>query len=1142
MTLMNTIYSKYNRERSQEFQVETIIMRSSNDKRIVKKRPLSSKSSLHIKNIYANYFLLCELYKDTNLKIVPVKLVSDGVEFPYIEGESIDFILLNTLLTNGKDSFLKEVVKYYDFINDICGNRKETGEFISDEKFYEIFGQHVTIPNSTWVNTTNIDMTFDNILKNEDGELCLIDYEWVFNIKIPLSFVMYRSISNFYIKHNEYVQNIISKDFVFDYIGINAEIRLVFKKMESKFQQFVFGEANIFKIPINYIQERTNLETLIQEQDEYKKKCLQMENEKHNLLEKLSQINEQLNEYSMTSQKYKAEVDALSNQNKELTEQVHCFTKTLEEKENKISSLKKDLLHTTEIINEHIKSSIEIERELNLIKESHGYSFLLKYYNLRDRLLPANSRRRQLGKLSVKFMGNPSLFFKQFNKSNVKKSIYYLRKGNLQSLLSRVNNTIDTNEQVIDIVDKSNQSQNYFLKVVKSEHANFSKEINTSTLIDIIVPIYNAVDFLKKCIDSVFRNTDLNYNLFLINDCSPDEQINDYLEKLKLIEKPLNLESINIIHNEYNLGFVGNVNKGLSISKNHAVILNTDTEVPKNWLSRLINPVIEDDSISSVTPFSNSATICSFPKFCEDNDIPKNLNVDSLDELFVKYGSDELITLPTGVGFCMALNRNVLDRIGLFDAEAFGKGYGEENDWCMRAHKEGFKNVLVQNLFVYHKHGVSFSQTSDKKRDKRIEENLRIVEERHPEYIPWVHRFIKEDTIKPVRDVIISAAIAKSEADKQGYLFINHSMGGGTQLYQDQLISKIKDEVRVYTLTLINNNIIIEDRTGEDVRHYILGEEQLTQSVFNNIVELLNINLIYINQLVTFSPFKMMDFIKGTNLKYICFIHDYFWACPSYCLINSKEQYCFANTNIDQCKKCIGDKLITEPWINMKKSEIDIEKWREYFSSFLQGAYKVISPSGATKKIVNSYYPEVEIEVVEHELLTKVYNTFNEDNLKKSNLVVAFIGAIGEQKGSNIIYELKDLINKARLPIKLKVIGVTNIHQSSYKSEDGILEILGKYDKDEISKILRASNASVVVIPALWPETFSYTTSESIMSGYPVITFNIGAPAERVIRDDVGWVTDKINSKSLFELLKELNEDRDQILNKAKNIRKILKR
>jgi GT2 family glycosyltransferase len=62
----------------------------------------------------------------------------------------------------------------------------------------------------------------------------------------------------------------------------------------------------------------------------------------------------------------------------------------------------------------------------------------------------------------------------------------------------------------------------------------------------------------------------------------------------------------------------------------------------------------------------------------------------------------------------MGINQQVWSTLGGFD-EAFGRGYGEENDWCMRAIQAGYKNIVASNLFIYHKHGGSF--TSEEKEE-----------------------------------------------------------------------------------------------------------------------------------------------------------------------------------------------------------------------------------------------------------------------------------------------------------------------------------------------------------------------------------------------------------------------------------------
>ena len=148
--------------------------------------------------------------------------------------------------------------------------------------------------------------------------------------------------------------------------------------------------------------------------------------------------------------------------------------------------------------------------------------------------------------------------------------------------------------------------------------------------IDIIIPIYNGYEYLEGLFDSIWKNTDLNYHIIAVNDCSPDIRINDFLQKqIKRFEN-----RITIINNEINLGFVKSVNTALKISKNHVCLLNTDVVLPKNWATRLFSPILNDNKIASVTPFSNAATIFSLP--CMNIDNPFNENLEKINNALAK--------------------------------------------------------------------------------------------------------------------------------------------------------------------------------------------------------------------------------------------------------------------------------------------------------------------------------------------------------------------------------------------------------------------------------------------------------------------------------------------------------------------------
>ena len=77
-----------------------------------------------------------------------------------------------------------------------------------------------------------------------------------------------------------------------------------------------------------------------------------------------------------------------------------------------------------------------------------------------------------------------------------------------------------------------------------------------------------------------------------------------------------------LLRNERNLGFTGTANRGMQLSRADVVLLNSDTIVTAGWLDALCRCAATDPRIGTITPFSNNAEICSFPRFCENNPWP----------------------------------------------------------------------------------------------------------------------------------------------------------------------------------------------------------------------------------------------------------------------------------------------------------------------------------------------------------------------------------------------------------------------------------------------------------------------------------------------------------------------------------------
>ena len=244
--------------------------------------------------------------------------------------------------------------------------------------------------------------------------------------------------------------------------------------------------------------------------------------------------------------------------------------------------------------------------------------------------------------------------------------------------------------------------------------------------VDILIPVYNAYEDLVQCINSVKNHTDLlKHHLWLLNDCSTDERIAPFL-------KGLEETHIHIINNSVNKGFVLNVNQGIYQSKNDIVLLNSDTKVTTGWIDKLIKCAYSNPLIATVTPLSNNATICSVPFGGQVNKIPDGYTVDKFAELIERCSNHYYPEIPTGNGFCIYIKRGIIKDIGVFDANTFNRGYGEENDFCYRAVTKGYYNVMCDDTFVYHKGTVSFMPEEKK---ANIEKHSKVLLERYREQV-----------------------------------------------------------------------------------------------------------------------------------------------------------------------------------------------------------------------------------------------------------------------------------------------------------------------------------------------------------------------------------------------------------------------
>lgn len=256
--------------------------------------------------------------------------------------------------------------------------------------------------------------------------------------------------------------------------------------------------------------------------------------------------------------------------------------------------------------------------------------------------------------------------------------------------------------------------------------------------VDIVVCIHNALEDVKACLSSIVANTRPPYRLILVDDGSKDDT-KRYLETFAAAQ------GATLLRSDTAGGYTRAANRGLSASSAlWTILLNSDTIVSFGWIDELLKIGESDEKIGIVGPSSNTASWQSAPLlFDEDGDWANNpllldIDVQEMQRLVSSVAPPQGIDLPFLNGFCFMIRRPLLDDIGLFDEETFGAGYGEENDFCIRARQAGWKLIFAPNAYVFHAQSKSYSTEKRLKLAAAADANLSAKHDPHQHILPQV--------------------------------------------------------------------------------------------------------------------------------------------------------------------------------------------------------------------------------------------------------------------------------------------------------------------------------------------------------------------------------------------------------------------
>lgn len=359
-----------------------------------------------------------------------------------------------------------------------------------------------------------------------------------------------------------------------------------------------------------------------------------------------------------------------------------------------------------------------------------------------------------------------------------------------------------------------------FLKEGEISQGGVSVEKKSSRpfrLTSIVILAWNQLFYTRMCIESIQQYTDFPYELILVDNGSTDGT-GEYFDSIP---------NAVVIKNPVNRGFAAGCNQGIRAAHgDYILLLNNDTVVSHNWLSNLINCLESSPEIGIVGPVSNYVSGVQL--------IPTEYQ--SLGEMhqfarkFNRPDPSRWFDTERLVGFCMLIRRSVIDRIGLLD-EDFGIGNFEDDDYCLRALRAGFRLVCAGDTFIHHFGNKTFEGNNvdmakllaenrvrfcrkwgigGETEEKPVEEKLKEGLESTLQLRAWLACEALVSRGKEVREELLAAraCLSQTASTKQSltitFLAVNTFVTGGVKIFLEQANRLVARGHKVHIVSYYN--------------------------------------------------------------------------------------------------------------------------------------------------------------------------------------------------------------------------------------------------------------------------------------------------------------------------------------------------
>lgn len=607
----------------------------------------------------------------------------------------------------------------------------------------------------------------------------------------------------------------------------------------------------------------------------------------------------------------------------------------------------------------------------------------------------------------------------------------------------------------------------------------------------VVMPVYRDTAATMAALRSVYDAVNPNTIIVVVDDAGPESALRRFLDAERCAGR------IMLRRHRVNRGFPGAANAGIRAARRLApgcdiLLLNADILVPPGAIPRLHAALYAGSTIASATPLSNEATILSYPARQGGNPPPDLAATTQLNALAQRVNGDELVDIPTAIGFCMALRHDALAAAGLFDEALFAQGYGEENDWCRRTAGFGFRHVAVPGVFVAHRGGASFGTAGA----ALCARNLALLERRHPGYHALVEAHHADDPLQPARFRLDRARFAAGRNAKGAVVLVSHDHGGGIARIIEARMAALRGEG-------IRPILIQPDFSEPASRDSGIGTARLTDAgsgdypnlryrlphAWRALLALLRAEQVrhveFHHALGHHPRLRTLAEALGVPAEHV--VHDYSYFCKRVNLLGPARRYC-GEPDVAGCVACIeqaGSEL-TDP--------ITPAALIARSASELRAARRVSAPSADTAARLRRHFPGVNVTVTPWEDDAVSMNLTSPQTALRR--VIAVVGGIGPAKGYDVLLDCARDAAARDLALSFVMIGASE--DDAPLIETGRVMITGPYQEGEAAGLIRRSGAQLGFLPSIWPETWCFALSELWRGGLYAVGFDLGAQATRI--------------------------------------------